>query len=131
MRPGVQILIDQLASNPDHFFGPLGENHSLGMRSPKFAYQRHAIERELLDLRPHEGEEVRPKGLGVLWFLTDEERAALLAAFAEARRLRFDAEIITRLHQQEDPESGYATVLSAQVVSSYPQAISNSAGSAV
>lgn len=131
MRPGVQILIDQLASNPEHFFGPLGEDNALRLRSPKFAYQRHAIERELLDLRPMEGEEVRPKGLGVLWFLTEEERAALLAAFTEARRLRFDAEIIARLHQQEEPEPKYEHKAYPHTISTYGNAIPRVEGSSV
>lgn len=104
---GVQILIEQLKSNPDHFFGPLDNGmRSIAMRSPKFAYVRHAIESELLNVvRP---EEVRPKGsVGALWFLTSEERDALVAAFTEARRIRFDADIVTALLTTEDSMEDY------------------------
>ncbi len=103
LRAGVQILIDQMASNPDEFFGPLDNNYNLriGARNGKFAGWRSIIENELLpDVRA--GVEKPPRSQ--TWFLSDEEKTALADAYTEACKTRFDAEIVAALMAKpEDP----------------------------
>lgn len=102
LRPGVQILIDQLANNPDEFFGDLDLNRRLtiGGRSGKFSHWRNIIETELLTgVRGNEEKTSRV----YTWFLSDEEKAALRDAYTEACKVRFDTEMIALL--AEKPEA--------------------------
>lgn len=101
LRAGVQILIDQLASNPDEFFGDLDAHKRLtiGGRSGKFSSWQHIIETELISGARYNEEK---SSRSYTWFLSDEEKAALAAAYIEARKLRFDAEIIATM--AEKPE---------------------------
>jgi hypothetical protein len=97
MINAVQILIDRLKSHPDEFFGEVGDG-SRGLAkwgSPKFA----GVERRLNELvagnRPDQ-----PMREGVAhpyWFLEPEELNALIVAYKEASRARFDAEIVHNL----------------------------------
>ena len=124
LSPGVQILIDQMKSNPDEFFGPLEISPRIARagESPKFRYIANQIAAELVGIPDPRREAPRANDPGSLWFLTDFERNALKEAFTEAKRLRFDAEIITILHHKPDPEDerykaayigGTATITSA------------------
>ena len=92
LSPGVQIIIDQLAHNPDEFFGPVGSSISY----PKF----NELRKELTTLAcgPVSREEFHPP----LWYLTQEEKDALIDAFTQARRLRFDAEVVFKLHNDDE-----------------------------
>lgn len=106
MSPGVQILIDQLKDNPDAFFGPITHDPREGYLAPRFHAWRQAIEEELAGI---EAQRLQVKRLlPATWFLTDEEKAALLAAYIDAKRLRFDAEIIYALNRREEaPQQSY------------------------
>lgn len=108
LSAGVQILIDQLASNPDEFFGDLNayKRMAISGRSGKFSSWPSTIESELLPVHNGAVAPERPR----TWFLTDEERAALAAAYVEARKLRFDAEIIATM--AEKPEETFANTTS-------------------
>jgi hypothetical protein len=124
LSAGVQILIDQLASNPDEFFGPIGRDpEKLYVRRPPIKF--HDFERALRVLTLGQ-----PGADGDFWFLTDEEKAALRVAYKEACRIRFDANIIATLHAK--PEEDYdaqGQVYTGNLVSSMTttkSAISNS-----
>lgn len=108
LRPGVQILIDQLANNPDEFFGDLAPSKRLtiGGRNGKFSSWQHIIETELISGARHNEEK---SARSYTWFLSDEEKAALVEAYVEARKLRFDAEIIATM--AEKPEEMVDTVV--------------------
>jgi hypothetical protein len=97
MNNAVQILIDRLKSHPEEFFGEVGDDpRGLAVyASSKFA----GVERRLSELvagnRPDQ-----PMREGVAhpyWFLEPEELNALKAAYKEAARARFDAEIVHTL----------------------------------
>lgn len=85
--PAVTIILDQLQANPDDFFGPLDSSLSY----PKFNEIRKELSALATGALP-KGEDHMP-----LWFLTEEERAALVDAYCHARRLRFDAEVTHKL----------------------------------
>lgn len=102
---GVQILIDQLKTNPEEFFGPVGfeaDGYLLkGTPRPKFSTWKSIIEDDLLDAQD---DNLRVKThRRYSWFLTDAEKTALVGAYREARRQRFDAEIIADLHAKPEP----------------------------
>lgn len=90
--PGVQIIIDQLANNPDEFFGPVDGSLSY----PKFNELRKELTALSCGQVPRE--DIHP----ALWYLTQEEKDALIDAFTQARRLRFAAEVVFRLHNDEE-----------------------------
>ena len=117
LRPGIQILIDQLASNPEEFFGRLEDATTNTLRlnviHGKFVNWRSIIESELIPgVRRSEDREVRPN----TWFLTDDERVALVEAYTEARRVRFDAEIISALTAEPERVSTAPSGFYAQEV---------------
>lgn len=101
LRPGVQILIDQMESNPEEFFGELttAKRLTIGGRAGKFSTWTSIIEAELIPGARHNEEK---SARSYTWFMSDEEKAALAAAYVEARRARFDAEIIATM--AEKPE---------------------------
>jgi hypothetical protein len=103
MINAVQILIDRLKSHPEEFFGEVGGgNRGLAQwGSPKFAgVERHlnvlvgsraVVEKHMQEGHPY-------------WFLEPEELDALKAAYKEASRARFDAEIVhTLLAPEPEP----------------------------
>jgi hypothetical protein len=102
MNNAVQILIDRLKSHPEEFFGEVGNSRSLAQwGSPKFAgVERHlnvlvgsraVVEKHMQEGHPY-------------WFLEPEELDALKAAYKEASRARFDAEIVhTLLAPEPEP----------------------------
>ncbi len=124
LSAGVQILIDQLASNPDEFFGPLGRDpEKLYVRRPPIKF--HEFERALRVLTLGQ-----PGADGDFWFLTDEEKAALRVAYKEASRIRFDANIIATLHakpeEDRDPQVGTYAASLATSMNATQNTISNS-----
>lgn len=134
LSPGVQILIDQMKSNPDEFFGPLEISPRVTRQgdSPKFRHIAHQIAAEVVGLTDPRKEMPRANDPGSLWFLTDFERSALKEAFTEAKRLRFDAEIITILHHKPDPEDErYRTAYIQGGTATLTSAASNVATSAL
>jgi hypothetical protein len=102
MTNAVQILIERLKTHPDDFFGEVGNSRSLAQwGSPKFAgIERHlnalvggraVVEKHMQESHPY-------------WFLEPEELSALTAAYKEAARARFDAEIVhTLLAPEPEP----------------------------
>lgn len=93
MMPAVQVLIDRLKSHPNEFFGDVDTPHM--MRSPKFGDIIEKLDDLLAD------EKVKPKNYHRLWFLNEDETTALLDAYKEARRSRFEAKIFHTLMSPE------------------------------
>lgn len=109
LSAGVQILIDQLKSNPDVFFGPVdvSEEDYLRLRGAgaKFGRWCAIIEDDLMQV-DDPAERIKSRGR-YTWFMTEPEKEALREAYREAKRLRFDAEIIAALHTKaEDFQQG-------------------------
>ena len=86
MMQSVQVIIERLKSHPEDFFGDF-ETHLA--RSPKFM----DITEKLDDLII----EKENGNIHRLWFLEPEEKAALIEAYKEARRARFEARIFHKL----------------------------------
>jgi len=108
LSAGVQILVTQLKENPDAFFGPIESDPRSIFSNPKFSGWRIAIEEEILGMA---SEEVRVKRGPTTWFMTDEEKAALADAYRQAKRERFDANIIYTLNSPpEDEVEKYRTI---------------------
>lgn len=102
LSAGVQILVTQLKENPDAFFGPIASDPRSIFSNPKFNGWRIAIEEEVIGIA---SEAVRVKQpLPTTWFLTDEEKAALADAYRQAKRERFDADIIYTLNRPKEDE---------------------------
>jgi DNA-binding transcriptional regulator YiaG len=101
LSAGVQILVTQLKENPDAFFGPIAFDSRSPFIKPKFSGWRIAIEEEILGVA---SEEVRVKRGPTTWFMTDEEKAALADAYRQAKRERFDANIIYTLNRPPEDE---------------------------
>ncbi len=81
MMQAVQVIIERLKTNPEDFFGDADHRG----RIPKF----QGIAEKLDDLLAHKQEGFIHR----LWFLEPEEQAALIEAYKEARRARFEAQV--------------------------------------
>jgi hypothetical protein len=100
MMPAVQVLIDRLKSNPEDFFGDISTSHL--MRSPKFSDIIEKLDDLLaVDLRADNNLGVDVRRFHRLWFLDKDETTALLDAYKEARRTRFEAQIFSTLLSPE------------------------------
>ena len=107
LSAGVQILIAQMKENPDAFFGPLAYDQREGYLAPRFHGWRQAIEEELIGLDVQRLQVKRP--LPTTWFLSEDEKEALVDAYTLAKRQRFDAQVIYELNRPEEQNSyGYA-----------------------
>ncbi len=106
LRPGVQIIIDQLANNPDDFFGEVGNINRLYAhdQNPKFAHVERGL--QAMAMGHPLKKDIVAGGTTPYWFLTDEERTALTEAYKEACAVRFDAETIATLHAKREPDYG-------------------------
>ena len=82
MMQSVQVIIERLKSHPEDFFGDF-EKH-LG-RTPKFM----DITEKIDDLLTEKDKQYVHR----LWYLEPEEKEALIAAYKEARRARFEAQV--------------------------------------
>jgi hypothetical protein len=97
MLEAVTIIIDRLASHPEDFFGDIGVSHNYPPTyGPRFSRVRSDL--DVLVGRYDENE--RPR----LWYLTEEEKAALREAYTNACRERFQAETLYTLLNQEQPK---------------------------
>ena len=85
----VQVIIERLKSHPEEFFGEINEMKGLGIKYPKF----HDVINKLDNLLT-ENQDGQPHRL---WYLEPEEKDALLAAYKEARRARFEAKVFHTL----------------------------------
>jgi hypothetical protein len=86
MMQSVQVIIERLKTHPEDFFG--GDEYS--HRVPKFRDITDKLDDLLID----------KKDVGHihrLWYLEPEEKAALLEAYKEARRARFEANVFHTL----------------------------------
>jgi hypothetical protein len=92
----VQVIIERLKSHPEEFFGEISDRQGLGLPRPKFYDITDKIDNLLT--HPQEGHTHR------LWYLTDTERLALIEAYKEARRARFEAKVFHTLLTAQEPE---------------------------
>ena len=98
MMQSVQVIIERLKSHPEDFFGEINEKRALGGTYPKFHEIRDKLDNLLTD--PQDGNIYR------LWYLNEDEKLALLEAYKEARRARFEAKVFhTLLTKQEQEEA--------------------------
>lgn len=107
MMQSVQVIIERLKSNPEDFFGEVKVNRALGGNYPKFA----DITEKLDDLL------IEKKDVGHihrLWYLEPEEKEALIAAYKEARRSRFEANVFHTLLTAQEPEETNTVTYKAQ-----------------
>jgi hypothetical protein len=81
MMQSVQVIIERLKTHPEDFFG---DADSRG-RIPKFSNILAKLDNLLTENQ--DGQVHR------LWFLEPEEQAALIEAYKEARRARFEAQV--------------------------------------
>jgi hypothetical protein len=98
MMQSVQVIIERLKTNPEDFFG---DSDHRG-RAPKFM----GIAEKLDDLLSHKQEGFIHR----LWFLNEDEKEALIEAYKEARRARFEAQVFhDLLSPQEEKELNVTT----------------------
>ena len=83
MMQSVQVIIERLKTNPEDFFGDM-EGRLIGRHAPKFNDVREKLDDLLSEKTEHPHR---------LWYLNEDEKAALLAAYKEARRARFEAKV--------------------------------------
>jgi len=117
MMQSVKLIIERLKTHPEDFFGEISDRQGLGLPRPKFYDITDKIDNLLS--HPQEGHVHR------LWYLTDTERLALIEAYKEARRARFEAKVFhTLLTKQDDgidlpvrshPQTGKILMQGAQV----------------
>lgn len=90
MMQSVQVIIERLKTNPEDFFGDVVEGRLIGRHAPKFNTIREKLD-DLLIEKPDVGHTHR------LWYLNEDEKLALLEAYKEARRARFEAKVFHTL----------------------------------
>jgi hypothetical protein len=112
MMQSVQVVIERLKSNPEDFFGGL-EDTKLRHLTPKFSAIRDKLDNLLTENQ--DGQVHR------LWYLEPEEKAALLAAYKEARRVRFEAKVFNTLLSKQEPEERSTVVYKTE--NRYPKSI--------
>lgn len=96
MMQSVQVIIERLKSHPEEFFGDVNEHKSMTIKQPKFYDVISKLDNLLTENQ--DGQVHR------LWYLEPEEKEALLAAYKQARRERFEAKVFhTLLTKQEEP----------------------------
>jgi hypothetical protein len=88
MMQSVQVIIERLKTNPEDFFGGL-EDTRLRHLNPKFSTIREKLDNLLTE--PQDGHTHR------LWYLNEDEKLALLEAYKQARRERFEAKVFHTL----------------------------------
>jgi hypothetical protein len=90
MMQAVHVIIERLKTNPEDFFGDLqGDRRTYSGSFPKFQDIIEKLDDLLTD--KHDGHIHR------LWYLTDAEKLALIEAYKEARRARFEANVFHTL----------------------------------
>jgi len=100
MMQSVQVIIERLKTHPEDFFGDLqGDRRTYQGTFPKFQDIIEKLDDLLID--KHDGHIHR------LWYLEPEEKEALIAAYKEARRARFEANVFHTLlaPQEKDPDT--------------------------
>jgi hypothetical protein len=87
MMQSVQVIIERLKSHPEDFFGDM-EGRLIGRHAPKFNDVREKLDDLLSEKTEHPHR---------LWYLNEDEKLALLEAYKEARRARFEAKVFHTL----------------------------------
>lgn len=98
----VQILVERLKTHPEEFFGEVRESRAfrpMEKYEAKFRNEALQIERHIIGAKDKDD-----SSYDAYWFLTQEEKDALCVAYTEARRARFEADIIHNLLVQPEPE---------------------------
>jgi hypothetical protein len=98
----IQILVERLKTHPEEFFGDLRDARAyrpLEKYDAKFRNEALMIERHIIGAKD-KGDD----SYDAYWFLTQEEKDALRMAYTEARRARFEADVIHNLLAQPEPE---------------------------
>jgi predicted Zn-dependent protease len=93
MMQSVQVIIERLKTNPEDFFGEIAPKR-VSRVPPKF----EEMTQKLDDL-------IAEKNVGHihrLWFLNEDEKDALIEAYKEARRARFEAKTFHELLSPQD-----------------------------
>ena len=94
MMQSVQVIIERLKSHPEDFFGDM-EGRLIGRHAPKFDTIREKLDDLLLEKTEHPHR---------LWYLNEDEKLALLEAYKQARRERFEAKVFHTLLTKQEPE---------------------------
>jgi len=101
MMQSVQVIIERLKSHPEDFFGDKqSDRRTYSGSFPKFQDITEKLDDLLID----------KKDVGHihrLWYLEPEEKEALLAAYKEARRARFEANVFHTLLTAQEPDPQY------------------------
>lgn len=113
----VKLIIERLKTHPEDFFGGLDDLKRIGGPYPKFQSITNALDDLLTD--KHDGQIHR------MWYLDDSERVALLDAYRDALRTRFEAQTFHTLMTKQDdgialqvrshPQTGKILMQGAQV----------------
>ena len=104
MMHSVQVIIERLKSHPEEFFGEVDDNLTLKTVYPKF----HRYVKPLDELTAGKSEQPSQ-----LWYLEPEEQAALIAAYKEALRVRFEAKVFHVLLTKPEEERNTVTMKSS------------------
>ena len=97
MMQSVQVIIERLKSHPEDFFGDVVEGRLIGRHAPKFDTIREKLDDLLLEKTEHPHR---------LWYLNEDEKLALLEAYKEARRARFEAKVFHTLLTAPEENEG-------------------------
>jgi hypothetical protein len=98
MMQSVQVIIERLKTHPEDFFGDKqSDRRTYQGTFPKFQDITEKLDDLLID--KHDAGHIHR-----LWYLEPEEKEALLAAYKEARRARFEANVFHTLLTNAEPE---------------------------
>jgi hypothetical protein len=99
MMQSVQVIIERLKSHPEEFFGDLDDGRPQHVKFGELASKIDDLLTEKQDGHIHR-----------LWYLTEDEKVALIDAYREARRARFEAKVFhTLLSKPDEAELNLAT----------------------
>ena len=93
MMQSVQVIIERLKSHPEEFFGDLDDGRPQHVKFGELASKIDDLLTEKQDGHIHR-----------LWYLTEDEKVALIDAYREARRARFEAKVFHTLLTAQEPE---------------------------
>ena len=96
MMQSVQVIIERLKSHPEDFFGDM-DGRLIGRHAPKFDTIREKLDDLLLEKTEHPHR---------LWYLNEDEKLALLEAYKQARRERFEAKVFHTLLTAPEENEG-------------------------
>ena len=95
MMQSVQVIIERLKTNPEDFFGDLDDGRPQHVKFGELASKIDDLLTEKQDGHIHR-----------LWYLTEEEKVALIDAYREARRARFEAKTFHQLLTPQEENYG-------------------------